>query len=102
MNTPYTEEQKREFQAQFRTRRTRQLMVSLPLIAVVFGAAFLRSGKLDQVAGIPVQTLGVAFFVLVVGVLLFSLRNWRCPACNRYLGRTMSPRYCPKCGVALG
>ena len=77
-------------------------MVSLPLIAVVFGASFLRAGKPGPIAGFSVQTLGVVFFALVVGVLIFSFRNWRCPACNRYLGRTMSPRFCPKCGVELG
>ena len=102
MNTPYTEEQKREFREQFKSRRARQLMVSLPLVAMVLATSFLRSGRPDQIAGIPVQTLGVAFFVLVMGVLLFSFRNWRCPACDRYLGRTMSPRFCPKCGVELG
>jgi hypothetical protein len=102
MNTPYTEEQKRQFREQFKSRRTRQLMVSLPLVAVVLGASFLRSGKPEQIAGISVQTLGLAFFFLMVGVLIFSLRNWRCPACDRYLGRSISPRFCPKCGVELG
>jgi hypothetical protein len=40
-------------------------------------------------------------FVLVAGALIFSLRNWRCPACNRYLGRTFNPRYCQGCGFEL-
>ena len=31
----------------------------------------------------------------------FSFRNWRCPACNGYLGRSMSMNFCPKCGVEL-
>jgi len=32
---------------------------------------------------------------------VFSLYNWRCPACNKYLGKQRSPKYCSKCGVAL-
>jgi predicted RNA-binding Zn-ribbon protein involved in translation (DUF1610 family) len=33
--------------------------------------------------------------------LVFSLRNWRCPACNKYLGKGTLPHYCPNCGVEL-
>ena len=39
--------------------------------------------------------------VLVAGALIFSFRNWRCPACNRYLGKQYSPKFCSKCGVVL-
>jgi hypothetical protein len=33
--------------------------------------------------------------------LIFSFRNWRCPACDKYLGKAIGPRFYAKCGVAL-
>ncbi len=34
-------------------------------------------------------------------VLLFGLKNWRCPSCNVLLGRNLCPGRCPKCGQYL-
>jgi rubrerythrin len=45
--------------------------------------------------------IGPVIVALVVGALVFSLKNWRCPACDKYLGKGISPSFCPKCGVAL-
>ena len=40
------------------------------------------------------------WFAMVAGLLIFSWQNWRCPACDRYLGKYPG-RFCPKCGVPL-
>lgn len=55
----------------------------------------------DAVLGIPLAVVGPAAVVLILGGLGFSLYNWRCPACNKYLGKAMSPKFCAKCGVEL-
>lgn len=102
MDTPYTEEQKQEFKNQFKARRTRQLILTVPFILILLGVSFLRHDKTTEVAGISSNGLGIAFLVFVVGILVYSLKNWRCPACNGYLGRTINPRFCQKCGVQLG
>jgi len=97
----YTEGQKAEIRAQFVARRRRQLLISLPLIALVIGIAFLERGKQGAVFGIPASILFPGFLVLIAGAIAFSLYNWRCPACNRYLGKQRSPKYCSRCGVEL-
>jgi hypothetical protein len=102
MDTPYTEEQKRQFQEEFRGRRSRQWIVSLPIVAMLFATAVLRDREADTVAGFSSAAVGGTLIVLVLGVLVFSLWNWRCPACSGYLGKAMSPRFCAKCGVQLG
>ena len=102
MNTPYTEGQKQEFKRQFKARRTRQMVLIVPMILLAIGLAFIRDGKTMEIAGFSSNTLGIAFLVIVVGVVAFTIKNWRCPACNGYLGRTISPRFCQKCGVELG
>lgn len=37
------------------------------------------------------------FFVMLV----INMAKWRCPACGSKMGRSLSPRFCPKCGAAL-
>ena len=101
MNTPYSEEQKQEFKRQFKSRRARQLLLIVPVILLLFSRFFLRDGRVTELTGISADYLGIALLVVVAGILLFTVKNWRCPACNRYLGRTISPRFCQKCGVEL-
>ena len=88
--------------AEFRTRKRRQWAASVPVILVMI--LFIWMGEDERgkrVAGFSGETLAVASVVVVVGVLLFSFWNWRCPACNRYLGRGLGPSFCPKCGAQL-
>ncbi len=84
---------------EFATRRMRQWALTI-LILPVLAIGLVRPGH-SVALGIPV----VAFMPLIVGVAIFatvfSLFNWRCPACNRYLGRTLAPRYCSRCGAEL-
>ena len=100
----YTAEQQAEFKREFSLRRRRQIWVAFPSVVLMVGFALLaRTGQADgeNLMGVPLPVWAAAFISLVLGVLLFSFRNWRCPACDRYLGREMGHRFCPKCGVAL-
>lgn len=97
----YTEGQKATIRAQFVARRRRQLLVSFPLIALIMAAVFLERGKHDALFGIPPSIILPGFLALVAGAIVFSLYNWRCPACNRYLGKQRNPKYCSRCGVEL-
>lgn len=98
----YTEQQKATFKQQFAERRRRQIILAVPLVALAVGFALLTDEKGSGTPfGVPMTVAGPAFVVLVLGALGFSLWNWRCPACNRYLGKGASPRFCAKCGVPL-
>ncbi len=98
----YTQGQKASFKQEFAARRRRQLILAVPLVAVAIGLAMLgdeRNGR--AVLGMPAAVVAPAFLLLVGGAIVFSFLNWRCPACDKYLGKGISPRFCPKCGVAL-
>jgi hypothetical protein len=98
----YTEGQKASFKQAFAARRKRQLILAVPLVAIFIGFAVLadqRNG--GAVLGMPAAVVAPGFLVLVGAAIVFSFRNWRCPACDKYLGKGISPRFCPKCGVAL-
>lgn len=100
---PYTHEQEAEFKHQFAARRKRQIILFVLLVLAVIGVVLVgdsqeHSHRMFRVS--PVIII-FPFFLFVAGALIFSFRNWRCPACDGYLGKQMSPRFCAKCGIAL-
>lgn len=96
----YTERQVREFQRQFAERRTRQWLATLPVIAATI--LIIVSDRLNKsVLGIPPVVVTIVAFGVILGFIVFTLVNWRCPACNSYLGKRINPRFCSSCGVAL-
>lgn len=89
-----TEYQKARIREEFATRRKRQLIAVVPVVALLAGGAWL--GERAENTVYPFIMIGV-----VVLMLIFSFRNWRCPACDGYLGRGISPKFCSKCGAQL-
>lgn len=84
--------------AAFKQRRTRQYLTLVPTLAALLPIVFLDleselSNKHLVMAGLSVAVL--------VGTVVFSRYNWRCPSCNGYLGRSITHKFCPKCGVQL-
>lgn len=99
--TQYSPQQLVAFKEEFAAKRRRQLLAAIPGIAGVLAIAVLgeaTGGIRFGLAPAMWQPLGIG---IIVGVVGFSLYNWRCPACGRYLGRGWNPAYCAKCGIAL-
>lgn len=67
------------------------LIVLCVLVVILFFAAG-ETGK--------VLLAYIAFALAVIGVILMFM-FWRCPYCNRYLGRSYGKKYCPHCGRKL-
>jgi hypothetical protein len=95
----HTEQQKASFREQFAARRRNQIILAIPLIAVI--VLMVSSEGQDAVLGIPLTVAGPGAIALILGGLAFSLYNWRCPACNGYLGKSISPKFCARCGTEL-
>lgn len=96
----FTEEQKRGFKDKFSVLRKRQLIATIPVVAII-AFAVLADEKTGEALGISPMIWGPIVAIYVAGLVVFSIRNWRCPACDKYLGRGFSPKYCPKCGAPL-
>ena len=97
----YTEQQKQEFREEFARRRKRQIYIAIPIIGLFVLKIFFKTGGRG---GAIYQFLSsdVPLWILIGFIafaLVYSLKNWRCPACNSYLGRDIGPSFCPKCGV---
>ena len=95
----YTREQVQRFKKEFSVRRRRQwLATGIPILMFVtmfFGRAFVEN------FGVPEIAITGSLILLVLGVVVFSLFNWRCPACSGHLGRVRNPRFCSMCGAPL-
>jgi cell wall assembly regulator SMI1 len=86
--------------ATFRLRRRRQvllLLFGLPFIAVLGFKGLL--GWLGGAVAVVLIFLTLGYVTFAV---IFSLRNWRCPRCNRWLGNQLNPPSCAGCGVRFG
>ena len=97
----YTEQQKAEFKLAYAKRRTRQLVVAAVLVPLVIAMAVSDNKEAGTVFGVSAAVGGPAFFAVMLVAVVFSFRNWRCPACSSYLGRAFNPRHCSNCGVEL-
>lgn len=85
---------------EFGKRRTRQYVAIVPAIVMVVAAVIAKHH--GSFLGLEMSVVGPIAAIVVGGVLVFSFVNWRCPACNGYLGRGASPKFCRKCGARLG
>jgi hypothetical protein len=97
----YTDQQKQEFRSQFATKRRRQLMIAIPIIILLIPLIMADETSELVLGSIPIYAYAGIIIVLAIGCVIFSFKNWRCPACDKYLGKTINPRFCSKCGVEL-
>ena len=96
----HTEDQKRAFREEFRLRRRRPWIVLLPFLLLMAAVALARESG-DSLFGLPPRVWVPVALAVLAGAVVFSLRNWRCPACKGYLGRGFGPLFCARCGIAL-
>ena len=97
----YLEQQLVEFKDEFAKRRRRQLLAVIPFLAIIVLRVALDRDAETSFFGLPNGVVIGGALVIVLGVVAFSLWNWRCPACSKYLGKGISPSFCSKCGVPL-
>ena len=73
------------------------------MVLVVAVMASLALTKDDAIVlGLPETVFGpIALVATIAGWVIFEGRNWRCPACQKSLGRGFNPRHCRGCGVEL-
>ena len=97
----YTEGQKSDIRKSFLARRRRQMMLSAPTFALIFGVVLMGKEGNTALFGLDADNLILFLFLSIAGGIAFSLWNWRCPSCRGYLGKQISPKFCSRCGVEL-
>lgn len=90
-----------DIKSDFKKRRTRQLLLLIPLVPIIFLMVFISKSNPSDIAGISAETITYAGLGIVICAVIFSLVNWRCPACGKYIGKSLSPKFCEGCGAEL-
>ena len=95
-----TEQQQAEHRKAYENLLRHQRAVIFTLVVII--VAMVIGQDLSRTAlGVSYSMQALIVFVLTVFGTVFSLRNWRCPACRRYLGGSFDPEHCHRCGVRL-
>jgi cytochrome bd-type quinol oxidase subunit 2 len=90
-----------DIKADFARRKRKQFIVMVPLLVLIVGFVLFDGQIKSAASDVPQLVLLGVVAVAAITIMVFSFRNWRCPACNGYLGKSASLNHCPKCGVAL-
>ena len=82
----------------FRVRKSRQVRaIAAALLLIIFLAVIYNRpgpfGNLSKNTIFSIQAMVIAVF------FGFTSVNWRCPSCNKYLGRDINKLGCRKCGT---
>lgn len=84
---------------EFDRRWWRQLAISGQVALIGLPAILLTEHMSPD--GPPAWAFAIAA-VSIVGGLIGSLWNWRCPSCHRYFGkRFLFMKFCGRCGIPL-
>ena len=87
--------------AEFRKRRLGQWLMMGLLAALLVAIVLLDESPTQNLLGIPPVGWIVLLLVGLAAAIFYSLRYWRCPACNHWFKSALFMRNCPKCGVEL-
>jgi hypothetical protein len=90
-----------DLREEFARRRTRQWLIVLPVAIAIIAMRVAGNAKEATFFGMPASVVIGIGFAMVIAAIAFSLWNWRCPACSKYLGRGINPSFCAKCGFKL-
>lgn len=97
-NAAHTTARKQWVVDEYARRKTRQLMLGIPLGALVLELLWAYEHPLH---GYMTLLWPVGLFI-VTGSALFSWHNWRCPACKAHLGKhAWLEERCPTCHTPL-
>jgi hypothetical protein len=90
----------KQIMKEFQVRQNRQLLaLAITLLLLLF---FVLVFKHPDIFGvISKNTIFAAQILTIAAFIGFSVVNWRCPACNKYLGSDIHRRACSKCGTRL-
>ncbi|MCI0451348.1 MAG: hypothetical protein L0Z51_03025 [Candidatus Latescibacteria bacterium] len=95
----YTDQQRAAFKDAYTKRFRKERAMLVLLFAVMVPFALTDDDR--TVFGLSETVLGPIAIAAMVGGVIFSFRNWRCPACNKGLGRAFNPKRCRWCGIEL-
>lgn len=87
--------------AEFNIRKKHQWIISIPLFIIIIFFLIINDKKEFTAFGLSFIELLYLFIAIIIAAIIFSFYNWRCPSCEKYLGKGINPKFCSKCGAKL-
>ena len=85
---------------EFSLRQGRQILaIAIALFLVILLAVATKRN--DLFGEYSKDTLVAAQLVVITAFIAFTAFNWRCPSCNKYLGKDINKRGCRHCKTGL-
>jgi hypothetical protein len=90
----------KQIMREFGLRQSRQfLAIAVILLLLLFLTLLYRR---HDIFGVFTKEAVIAAQILLITAFIgFSVFNWRCPSCKKYLGGDINRRICKKCGARL-
>lgn len=96
-----TEHQGSQFKQAYALVRRRQLMIWLGFGAIILAFILGTDRETGAAFGLPDSVAAFILLGFLVLASVLSYRNWRCPACDKPLGKGFNPTKCRYCQVEL-
>jgi uncharacterized membrane protein YkvI len=96
MEKEVKEMEEKHIQKEFARKKMIQYIAYGLAMVVIVLVAVGKSGQAVSSSLYAWVLVGIA-----IAAILFSLYNWRCPSCKKYLGRRMGIKVCPECKAKL-
>ena len=88
-------------QDEFKKRKKKQIIIAAILVPAMIMMVFTSEAQYEVIEGVENQTFTFLGLGAIIGGVIFSLINWRCPSCSKYLGKNINPKFCTHCGTEL-
>jgi len=89
-----------QIRKEFRQRQSRQLLSIAVSLLLMLLLALLQK-RPDLFGELPKNAVSGLQIIVIAAFIAFSVSNWKCPACNKYLGPDINKHLCKKCGTRL-
>ena len=83
----------------YRKRRKIQISILVAMVVIIVFLIIMSSNPDLTIGELTQDNMGIIALFLVIGGFIFSFMNWRCPVCNKYLGRGIWQKKCGNCGT---
>jgi hypothetical protein len=90
----------KEIIREFRLRQSRQfLAIGITMLLLIVLTLFYK--RPDFFGSFSKYTIFAAQLILIAAFIAFSVFNWRCPSCKKYLGNDIARQSCRQCKTRL-
>jgi hypothetical protein len=84
---------------EFAKRKKKQFTLGIPVAVIFIATLIIRRSSDFNLFGITQDYVMFIGLAILGAYALFSFKNWRCPACDKYLAKQTNPSFCPNCGA---